>query len=173
MRDSIAIRRDDHAVIKSVDMPTISRIGRLLRPSTGTSANRSDSRCPRWASRRVLYSSEAATVNRCTGWPSRASQRMTPLASTVATLLEIATWVCRSGSPARESRWVKAAPRSPVVSTWATPLVPDRVNAAWVSNHFSASATAASWHSSTTAATSIGAIAHNADTDFTGEKVRS
>ena len=74
-------------------------------------------------------------MNRCTGWPSSASQRMTPLASTVATLLEIATWVCRSGSPARESRWVKAAPSSPVVSTWATPLVPDRVNAAWVSNH--------------------------------------
>ena len=57
---------------------------------------------------RVLYSSEAATVIRCSGWPSRASQRCTPLASMVATLLEMATWVCRSGSPARESRWVNA-----------------------------------------------------------------
>ena len=35
----------------------------------------------------------------------------------VWTLLATATWVCRSGSPARESRWVNAAATSPVTST--------------------------------------------------------
>ena len=37
----------------------------------------------------------------------------------------MATWVCRSGSPARLSRWVNAAASSPRVSTWATPLRAD------------------------------------------------
>jgi hypothetical protein len=35
--------------------------------------------------------------------------------------LLIATWVCRSGSPARESRWVNAAAIRPRTSTCATP----------------------------------------------------
>ena len=98
-------------------MPTISRTGRLPRPVGRRRRSAARGAAARWASRRVLYSSEAATVIRCSGWPSSASQRCTPSASTVATLLEIATWVCRSGSPARESRCVNAAPISP----WCRP----------------------------------------------------
>ena len=122
---------------------------------------------------RVLYSSEAATVIRCSGWPSRASQRCTPLASMVATLLEMATWVCRSGSPARESRWVNAVAIKPVVSTWATPLVPERVKAALPSRKASTSATAASWAASMARDTASGAIAHSAEMLLTGLKVKS
>ena len=110
---------------------------------------------------------------RCNGWPSRASQRATPSASTVATLFDTATWVCRSGSPARESRCVNTAAIKPRVSSWATPLVPERVNAPEDSTNARVSATAASWHSSITVDTAIGASAHNADTDLTGLKVRS
>ena len=51
---------------------------------------------------------------RPSGWSSRAR-----------TLLEIATWVCRSGSPARESRWSNAAARNPRVSICASPGVAD------------------------------------------------
>jgi signal transduction histidine kinase len=46
------------------------------------------------------------------------------------TLLLIATWVCRLGSPARESRWSNVAAMNPVVSTCAIPLAPMRENAA-------------------------------------------
>lgn len=54
-------------------------------------------------------------------WPSRAGQRRVPSAQMAWTLLEMTTWVCRLGSPARESRWSNAVAISPVVSTWATP----------------------------------------------------
>ena len=91
----------------------------------------------------------------------------------VCTLFATATWVCRSGSPARESRWVNAAATSPVTSTWRTPLVPSREYRACFSMNASASATASLWASSTCAATCGGAIAHRVLTDFTGENVRS
>ena len=91
----------------------------------------------------------------------------------VCTLFATATWVCRSGSPARESRWVNAVATSPVTSTWRTPLVPSRVYRACFSMNASASATASLWASSTCAATCGGAIAHRVLTDLTGEKVRS
>ena len=55
---------------------------------------------------------------RCSGRPSSASHRP----SLVCTLFEIATCVCRSGSPARESRCVNATASSPLVSTWRAPL---------------------------------------------------
>lgn len=42
-------------------------------------------------------------------------------------LVEMAMCVCRSGSPPRESRCVKAAPISAVTSTCATPACPRRV----------------------------------------------
>ncbi len=91
----------------------------------------------------------------------------------VCTLFATATWVCRSGSPARESRWVNAVATSPVTSTWRTPSVPSRVYRACCSMNASASATASLWASSTCAATCGGAIAHRVLTDFTGENVRS
>ena len=53
---------------------------------------------------RVLYNSDAATVAWCSGVPSNASQRGTPSAPMTCTLLLITRWVCRLGSPARESR---------------------------------------------------------------------
>ena len=129
VRASIAARRLDQCVISSLDIPSISRTARLPRPRK-VSTNRTPRAAIMWASRRVLYSSEAATVTRCRGWPSSASQRRVPLASTWQTLLETATWVCRSGSPARESRCVNAAAIRPSVSTWATPLAPMRVKVA-------------------------------------------
>ena len=63
--------------------------------------------------------------------------------SRVWTLLATATWVWRSGSPARESRWVKAVATRPRTSTWRTPSVPVRVNRALCSMKARASATAA------------------------------
>ena len=62
---------------------------------------------------------------------------------------------------------------SPSVSTWATPSAPVRVKAAGSWSHSSTSATAASWAASIRSAIGSGAIAHSADTDFTGVNVRS
>ena len=62
---------------------------------------------------------------------------------------------------------------SPVVSTCRTPSVPSRVKQALSSSQARASATAAAWAASICSATSRGASAHNAETDLTGEKVRS
>ena len=65
--DRRAPRRPPLAAIR-LGTPTISRTGRLPRPAGVVSANRSpETLLPRWASRRVLYSSEAATVTRCSG----------------------------------------------------------------------------------------------------------
>jgi len=64
-----------------------------------------------------LYRSDAATLFSKSARPSSDSQ----LPSRVQTLFETATWVRRSGSPARESRWVNAAAMNPVLSTWAMP----------------------------------------------------
>ena len=47
-----------------------------------------------------------------------------------STLLLTAMWVYRSGSPARESRWMKAAATKPRVCTWRMPFFPSRVWAA-------------------------------------------
>ena len=58
--------------------------------------------------------------------PSMDSQRP----SRVCTLLATATWVCRSGSPARLSRWVNAAATRPRTSTCRIPCGPVRVNRA-------------------------------------------
>jgi len=91
----------------------------------------------------------------------------------VCTLLEMATWVCRSGSPARESRWVNAAITKPRVWTCPTPRNPVRVYAASFSIHATVFSTAARWASSICSDTSVGATAHSVDTDLTGEKVTS
>jgi hypothetical protein len=48
--------------------------------------------------------------------------------SRVCTLLATATWVCRSGSPARLSRWVNAAATRPRTLTCRIPCGPVRVN---------------------------------------------
>ena len=53
----------------------------------------------------------------CSGRPSMAIHRVMPSAPVTCTLLLTVTWVCRSGSPARESRWVKAAAIRPWQST--------------------------------------------------------
>lgn len=66
-----------------------------------------------------------------------------------------------------------AAPISPATATWATPLRPVRVNVAADSSQARVSATAAVCATSIRSATSRGASAHNADTLFTGENVRS
>jgi hypothetical protein len=93
--------------------------------------------------------------------------------SKVCTLLATATWVCRSGSPARLSRWVNAAATKPRTSTCRTPLVPVRVYRACCSMNRNASPTAARWARSIVAAVDWSATAHSADTLFTGENVRS
>jgi hypothetical protein len=53
------------------------------------------------------------------------------------------------------------------------PCGPLRVNKACFSMNAKASVTAARWARSITAATAGSATAHNVDTDFTGENVRS
>ena len=65
------------------------------------------------------------------------------------TLFATATWVCRSGSPRRDSRWSNAAATSPWCRP-ARPPAPMRVNAALRSSQPIASATA-SWCASSTA----------------------
>jgi len=123
---------------------------------------------------RVLYRSDAVTVALNRTRPSRASHRLgVPSASRTRTLEETATWVCRSGSPARESRWSNPAAIIPVVSSCCTPPRPPRVRMASFSSQERVSCTAAWWAAAIWVATSRGAIAHNADTDLTGVKVRS
>ena len=88
-------------------------------------------------------------------------------------MLETTRWVCRSGSPARESRWSNAAATRPVTGTCRMPPLPTRVNATSRSSIARVERTAAAWAASTWPATSGGASAHSAETDFTGLKVRS
>ena len=104
--------------------------------------------------------------------PSRVSH-LPPSSGRVWTLLEITTWVCRSGSPARESRWSNAAATRPVTGTCRMPPLPTRVKATSRSSRPIVARTAASCAASTWRATSGAASAHSADTDFTGLKVRS
>ncbi len=121
-RAVITCRRFDQNRASLGSTPTTSRTGRLP-PSSGRSVNRTPSRAVSSASSRVLYRSDAATAARCSGRPSSASHRP----SAVCTLFEIATCVCRSGSPARESRCVNATASSPRVSTCCGPPAPIRV----------------------------------------------
>ena len=64
---------------------------------------------------RVLYRSDTDTAAANSIRPSR--ERHFP--SGPCTLFEIATWVCRSGSPARESQWWNWAAINPWVLIWA------------------------------------------------------
>ena len=116
-----------------------------------------------------VISLDAAAVAFNSTFPSINSQRP----SRACTLFATATWVCRSGSPARESRWMNAAATRPVTLTCPDPFLPCRVNKAWRSMKLSASRTAARCARSICAATSGSATAHNVSTDLTGEKVRS
>ena len=43
------------------------------------------------------------------------------------TRLDTTRWVCRWGSPARESQWSNAAATIPLVRSWTTPPAPVRV----------------------------------------------
>src|SRR5215212_9503733 len=56
--------------------------------------------------------------------------------SRVWTLFATATWVCRSGSPARLSRWVNATATRPRTLTCRMPCGPVRVNRACFSISF-------------------------------------
>jgi len=132
-RVSMAARRDDQAVVSSSGIPTISRTLRRPAAAAAEASERSvkvrPSRACSCDSRRVLYRSEEVTVALNSTRPSRASHRPgVPSALRTRTLLETATWVCRSGSPARESRCSNAAARTPVVSRCCTPACPPRVD---------------------------------------------
>ena len=127
------------------------------------------------ASRRVLYRSEAVTVALNSTRPSTASHRPgVPSAFRTRTLLETATWVCRSGSPARESRWSNAAAIRPVVSSCCTP---SRAAAGVDRRPAPASRGRPRPRRGARRGSAPrprrGAIAHNADTDLTGVNVRS
>jgi hypothetical protein len=87
--------------------------------------------------------------------------------------LTIASPAVGSGSPARLSRWVNAAATRPRTLTCLMPCGPVRVNSACVSMNVRASFTAAWCARSMAAATARSATAHNVDTDFTGENVKS
>ena len=62
---------------------------------------------------------------------------------------------------------------NPSVSSWATPWAPVRVNAAWVLQVLQRVGHRLVVGGFDALDTSTGAIAHSADTDFTGVKVRS
>ena len=81
---------------------------------------------PNLTKRTTYQVSDAATVALNRIRPSMDSQRP----SRVCTLLATATWVCRSGSPARLSRWVNAAATRPRTLTCRIPCGPVRVNRA-------------------------------------------
>ncbi len=96
-----------------------------------------------------------------------------PRPSRVCTLFATATWVCRSGSPARESRWVNAAATRPRTSTCRTPcgavpgvqgvLLDERQRVLRPRRGGPARS----------ARRPRAATAHRVDTDLTGENVRS
>ncbi len=127
------------------------------------------------SSTRVLYRSDAATATAYSARPSSESHRGVPSGwSTVArTLFATARWVCRSGSPARDSRWSNAAASRPWVSTCRAPPAPIRVNTALVSSQARVSATAPWCAASTAARVAWSPSAHNREIDFTGENTRS
>ena len=59
-------------------------------------------------------------------WIARES-RVRHAPSGPCTRLDTTRWVCRWGSPARESQWSNAAAMTPCVSVWTTPPAPWRV----------------------------------------------
>ena len=98
---SIPCRRFENAASSSAGTPSISRTGR--RPGLARlarSVNSTPSRVRSSSSIRVLYRSDTDTAAANSGRPSK--DRHVP--SGPWTLFETATWVCRSGSPARESQ---------------------------------------------------------------------
>jgi len=135
----MTFRRADQRWFNRGSTPTISQTGRFERSPPGRSANRTPRNVVRWCSSAVLYVSDAATFAACRMRPSIDNHRP----PRVCTLFATATWVCRSGSPARESRWVNAAATYPVTLTWLTPPVPSRVSSARASTNRNAAATAA------------------------------
>ena len=104
--------------------------------------------------------------------PSNVNHRP-PSCGRDCTLFDTTTWVCRSGSPVRESRWSNAAAIRPVTGTCRIPPLPTRVNATSFSSIARVVRTASWCAASTCPATSGEARAHNVETDFTGENVRS
>ena len=94
---------------------------------------------PNLTKRTTYQVSDAATLALNSTRPSIDSQRP----SRVCTLFATATWVCRSGSPARLSRWVNAVATRPRTLTCRIPCGPVRVNRACFSMNVSASLTAA------------------------------
>jgi len=116
-----------------------------------------------------VYSSDRLTLARYRTWASSASH--SPVR--VWTLFAIATWVCRFGSPARESRCTNTAASSPRTSTCRTPSWPCRVNTTRRSADTIAAPTAASCATRIAAANRGSATAQSADTDLGGVKVRS
>lgn len=116
-----------------------------------------------------MYTSDRYTLPAYSGLASKA--RHSPV--NVWTLVEIATWVCRSGSPARESRWSNRAAATPRTGTCRAPAWPDRVDATRIWAWIRASSTAAVWAARIPAAKLGPASAHSAETDLGGEKVRS
>lgn len=87
------------------------------------------------------------------------------------TRLATITWVCRFGSPARESQWSNPAATIPRVRTCRIP--PTRVRSTDCSTNLSAWATAASCAASTARLVGSSPNAHNTDADFGTVKVRS
>ncbi len=171
-------RREDQWVSSCSGTPVTSRMVRRPDASAAGASDRGVKLSPRRrcssASTRVLYRSDADTAALNRTRPSRLNHRPgVPSAVRTRTLEETATWVCRSGSPARESRCSNAAASIPVVSSCCTPLRPPRVRTASRSSQDNASCTAAWCAAAIWSATSLGAIAHNADTDFTGVKLKS
>ena len=125
-------------------IPTTSRTGRFPGSAPARrGAKRTPTRRATASSSRVLYRSDAATPTAYRARPSNDSHRGAPSGPSrrARILFATATWVCRSGSPARESWWSNAAQISPYVSTCATPPFPRRVNPAWASIQARVSAT--------------------------------
>ena len=129
-RISIAARRDDHAVVSARGSTRRSRgpaaSGRavVVRAARGWSGRTVSRR----AGRQLGLQAGVVPLGGADGGfeqhPAVDGEPPAGSLRTVWTLLETATWVCRSGSPARESRWVNAAATRPRVSTCRDAVLP-------------------------------------------------
>ena len=117
-RVSMSARRVDHRVFSAGSTPTISRTGRFRGSWSGRSANRT----PEAVAEVLLEGGVVGLRGGDVGLEQHPAVDASQRPSRVWTLLATATWVCRSGSPARESRWVNAAATRPRTLTCRTPL---------------------------------------------------
>ena len=121
-RASTLARRLEKRWFSSGSTPTISRTGRLRASGFGRSVEPD----PQGVAQVPLERGVVGLRGGDLGLVHAAGRRSpaTSPSERVWTLFATATWVCRSGSPARESRWVNAVATRPRTLTWRTRWCP-------------------------------------------------